>query len=219
MKKAILLGATGLTGGFVLRKLLKDERYEKIILFSRNSVELEDKKIEENLTDLFELKEQRNKFHADEVFCCVGTTSQKSKDRENYRKVDYGIPVSAAELCKENNISTFLVISAMGASPGSNIFYPRTKGEMERDVLAQNLEDLYILRPSLIKGEREEKNTLEEISRGFMKIVDPVLKGSFKKYRSIDAETIAEAMIVLANEGYPKTVIESDEIKKIATHQ
>jgi uncharacterized protein YbjT (DUF2867 family) len=149
MKTAIILGATGLTGGILLQKLIEDPRYSKIKLFSRSRVAVKDQKIEEHLVDLFKLEDHKEIFTADEVFCCVGTTKAKTPDEETYRKIDYGIPVTAAVLTAENKIPVFAVISALGADAGSKIFYNRTKGEMERDVLKQQIEKHTYFNPHL----------------------------------------------------------------------
>jgi uncharacterized protein YbjT (DUF2867 family) len=217
MKTAIILGATGLTGGVLLQQLLKDPRYGKIILFSRSSVKIENSKIEEHLVDLFQLENYKEQFKADQVFCCIGTTKSKTPNEETYRKIDYGIPVTAAKLCKENGISTFVVISALGANPDSGMFYNKVKGEMQRDVLAQKIKNTYIFQPSLIAGDRGEKRFFENVARQVMKILNYVLIGPLKKYRSIHPETIARAMLIVANKGFNKSIIESDEIKRIAT--
>ena len=127
MKTAILLGATGLTGGVLLHKLLDDNRYTTIKLFSRRSSGISHPKIQEYLIDMFRLEDIKNTFTADHIFCCIGTTSAKTADKELYRKIDYGIPVQAAKLCKENSISTFIVISSLGANSKSSIFYNRIK--------------------------------------------------------------------------------------------
>jgi uncharacterized protein YbjT (DUF2867 family) len=216
MKSAILLGATGLTGGILLKKLLKDPRYGKIILFSRSSVKIENKRIEEHLVDLFQLENYREQFKADQVFCCIGTTKSKTPNKETYRKIDYGIPVTAAKLCKENGISTFAVISALGANPDSGMFYNKVKGEMQRDVLAQNIKNTYIFQPSLIAGDRQEKRFFENLAKQAMKILNYALIGPLKKYRSIHPETIARAMLIVTNKDYGKSIIESEEIKEIA---
>jgi uncharacterized protein YbjT (DUF2867 family) len=216
MKTAILLGATGLTGGILLQKLLNDPQYEKILLFSRSSVKIENSKIEEHLVDLFQLEKYKEQFKADQVFCCIGTTKNKTPNEEAYRKTDYGIPVTAAKLCKENGISTFAVISALGGNPDSRMFYNKIKGEMQRDVLAQKIKNTYIFKPSLLAGDRGEKRFFENLVQQAMKILNYALIGSLKKYRSIHPETIARAMIIVANKDYQKSVIESDEIKKIA---
>lgn len=212
-KTAIILGATGLTGGILLNLLLKDARYEKIKLFSRSSVGVSNPKIEEHLIDLFELEKHKDIFQADEVFCCIGTTKSKTPDNETYKKVDHGIPFAAVKLCKENNIHTFIVVSAMGANPESKVFYNKTKGEMESDVLKQNIKNTYILQPGLIGGDRSEKRLGESIAKFFFKILNPIIP---KSYRTISPETIAKAIVVLANQGHSKKRIENQTLKEIA---
>lgn len=216
MKTAILLGATGLTGSTLLEKLLDDDRYSKIKLFSRSPIGVKNDKIEEHLIDLFELEKYETEFTGDEVHCCIGTTQAKTPDEETYHKIDYGIPVAAAKLAKKNNIRAFLVISALGADPESKFFYNRTKGEMEKDVLAQNIAETYIFQPSLIGGKREEKRPFEAAWKQVMKLGDHLLVGPLKKYRSIHPATIADAMIYVANHKYAATKIESREIAEIA---
>ncbi|MBK5213180.1 MAG: NAD(P)H-binding protein [Flavobacteriaceae bacterium] len=211
-KTAIILGATGLTGSILLDKLLKDDSFEKIKLFSRSYAEKNSPKIEEHLIDMFQLEDHSDAFKSDVVFCCIGTTKAKTPDKETYKKIDYGIPVAAAKLAKKNGIKTFIVISAMGADANSSIFYNKTKGEMQRDVLKQNVENTYILQPSLIVGDRDEKRFGEKMATFFMKTFGFLIP---KKYKMIKAETIAEAMLVLAEKGYSETIISSDKIKEI----
>ena len=212
-KTAIILGATGLTGNILLEKLLKDPSFEKIKLFSRSSAKKNSPKIEEHLIDMFQLEDYSEAFQADVIFCCIGTTKANTPDKETYKKIDYGIPVTAAKLAKQNNIESFIVISAMGADENSSIFYNKTKGEMQRDVLKQNIQKTYILRPSLIVGARNEKRFGEKIATFFMKSFGFLIPN---KYKMIKAETIAEAMIFLAKDGFAKQQINSDEIKQIA---
>ena len=212
-KTAIILGATGLTGSILLKKLLEDASFEKIKLFSRSTAEIDSPKIEEHLIDMFQLEKYSEAFTADVVFCCIGTTKSKTPDKETYKKIDYGIPVTATTLSKHNGIETFIVISAMGADVDSSIFYNKTKGEMQRDVLNQNIENTYVLQPSLIVGDRNENRFGEKVATVFMKIFGFLIP---KKYKMIKAETIAEAMLVLAKNGFSKQQITSNEIKQIA---
>lgn len=217
MKTAIILGATGLTGGLLLEKLLKDPSFDKIKLFSRSSVEKKSSKIEEHLIDMFQLEQHSEAVKADVVFCCIGTTKSKTPDKETYKKIDYGIPVTAAKLAKQNGIKTFIAISALGANPNSSVFYNKTKGEMQRDVLKQGFDsaqpDIYILQPSLIIGDRNEARFGENIAEFFMKVFGFLIP---KKYKMIKAETIAEAMRVLAKKGNTEKIITSEKIKEIA---
>ena len=219
-KTAILLGATGLTGNILLHKLLEDTRYDTIKLFSRTKIKGLPNKVTQFVGDLLNLEQFKEDFKGDEVYCCIGTTAKKTPDKELYKQIDYGIPVAAAKLSKENNITTFLVISAMGANKESSVFYNRTKGEMEHDVLEQNIIHTYILRPSLIGGERKERRIVEKVSLVVFKIIQPLFIGNFKQYKIINPESIAQAMLNLANRtSNAEVIITSDDIKKLAKKQ
>jgi uncharacterized protein YbjT (DUF2867 family) len=212
-KTAIILGASGLTGHSLLQKLIEDERYEKIKLFSRSKIEGLPSKVSQHIGDLLKFEQFKSEFTADEVYCCIGTTKSKTPDKPLYKEIDYGIPVAAAKLSKTNNIPTFLVISAMGANKNSSVFYNKTKGEMEQKILQQNLQNTFVLRPSLIGGNRNEKRTLEKIALRLFKVIQPLFIGKLKAYKIVNAETIAQAMIHLANtKNHSEVIITSDDI-------
>lgn len=214
-KTAIILGATGLTGSILLEKLINDHRYETIKLFSRSKIEGLPSKVKQFVGDILELESFKSDFTADEVYCCIGTTAKKTPDKTLYKKIDFGIPVTAAKLSKVNGIPTFIVISALGANAKSSIFYNRTKGEMEQAVRSEQIEKTHILQPSIIGGDRQEKRIGEKIGLMVFKILQPLFIGKLKKYRITPAEAIAQAMINLANSNISKTVITSEQITKI----
>ena len=215
-KTAIILGATGLTGHILLQKLIEDDRYDCIKLFSRSKIEGLPNKVTQVIADLFKLNQYKADFKADEVYCCIGTTAKKTPDKDLYKQIDYGIPVAAAKLSKENNIATFTVVSAMGANKNSRVFYNKTKGEMEYGVLQQNIKNTFILRPSLIGGARVESRPLEKIGLAIFKIIDFLLIGKLKQYKIIPPESIAQAMINLSNStNYSEVIVTSSDIKEI----
>ena len=193
--------------------LLVDEAYSKVKIFGRSPVEKNHPKIEEHLVDMFQLVNQKIVFTADVVFCCIGTTQAKSPNTELYKKIDYGIPVMSAKLCEENGIDTLVVVSAMGANPESKVFYNKIKGEMERDVLKENVKDIFIVRPSLIGGTRNEQRFGERVAQVGMKLFGFLIP---KPYKIIQPETIAKAMILLTKKGYSEKIITSEKIKEIA---
>lgn len=216
-KSAIILGATGLTGSILLHKLLEDDRYQSIKLFSRSKIEGLPSKVTQYIGDLLKLEDFKTEFIADEVYCCIGTTAKKTPDKTQYKKIDYGIPVTAAKLAKANNIDTFLVISAMGANKNSTVFYNKTKGEMEQDVLQYNIKNTFILRPSLIGGNRKESRILEKIALAVFKIIQPLFIGKLKQYKIIEPNDIAQAMLHLANSAsHAEVILTSNDIKQIS---
>lgn len=214
-KTAIILGATGATGSELLKLLLADGRYDTVKLFSRKASGVVNPKIEEHIVDLFQLEHYSADFTADVVFCCIGTTQAKTPDNETYHKIDFGIPAAAAKLAKENGIPSFIVVSALGADKKSRIFYNRTKGEMQEAVLAQNINHTHIVQPALILAERKEKRVSEKIGSVVMAVLNPLLWGNLKKYRSIKAATIARAMLWLNNNTYAKVVVPSNELQRL----
>ncbi|WP_068472092.1 NAD(P)H-binding protein [Saccharicrinis aurantiacus] len=217
-KTAIIIGASGLTGGLLLQKLIEDDQYESIKLFSRRSINHSSTKVKEFIGEIINLDQYESDFKGDVVFCCIGTTKAKTKDQSIYKAIDYGIPAKAALLSKKNHIKTFMVVSALGADSNSSVFYNRTKGEMEAVVSSAGITNTYILRPSLIVGKRSEFRLGERFASVVMRIMAPLMIGKLKKYRSINAEDIANCMYKLSNSQGDHTIIESDEIKFIANH-
>ena len=218
-KTAIILGASGLTGSIVLEKLLNDDRYDTIKLFSRKRIDGLPSKVKQYIGDLLEFETFKKDFKGDDVFCCIGTTAKKTPNKTAYKAIDYGIPVAAASLAKANKITTLVVVSSIGANSKSNVFYTRTKGEMERDVLSKKVEYTYILRPSIIDGNRKEQRLGEKIGLNVFKIFQPLFFGKLKKYKITEAEHIAQAMINLANSSSQEKIITSNKIKEIALNK
>ncbi len=200
-KTAIILGATGLTGSYLLELLLNSHDYKKVKIFTRRTIGKTHPKLEEIVCDVLKLEEQSDQFTADEVFVCIGTTKAKTPDKQLYYAIDYSIPTISAKLAEQNKISTFSVISAIGANAQSSVFYSRTKGEMERDILKCDIPNILIYRPSLIYGNRKDKRLGEKIGAFLIKSLQFLLIGKWKKYRAIRGEDLAKALF-LGVQGY-----------------
>ena len=212
-KTAIIIGATGATGKDVLKLLLKDNRYDKIKLFSRTTIGIKDSKVEEHVGNLFELNQFTEDFTGNEVYCCIGTTKKQTPDENIYRKIDFGIPLATAKLAQKNGISTILIMSSLGANANSTVFYTKTKGEMENEVSKTFIKRIFIFRPSLLIRKTKESRVLETISGYIMTFIGFLLLGRLKKYRAIKTETVALAMIRIANSKEESKLFLSDEIQ------
>tara|TARA_B100000809_G_scaffold105703_1_gene104213 strand:- start:2891 stop:3547 length:657 start_codon:yes stop_codon:yes gene_type:complete len=216
-KTAIIIGATGSTGKNILESLIRDDRYHKIKLFSRATCGIQHPKVEEHLGNLFELHQFTDDFTADELYCCIGTTKKQTPDENLYRKIDFGIPIAAAQLAKKNDIPTFLVMSSMGANSNSTTFYTKTKGQMENEVSKTFIKRTFIFRPSLLIRKTKESRVFESLAVSFMNMARFIFIGSMRKYRAIKTETVALAMIRTANSKEDSKRILSDEIQSLGS--
>jgi uncharacterized protein YbjT (DUF2867 family) len=216
MKSALLAGATGLTGKLLLYSLLDSKEYSAIFILVRKEITIKDPRLTQIIFNYDNPRDYENLPNADILFCCLGTTIKKAGSQEAFSKVDSQYPIHLAKVCSEKKYKKFLLITALGANPNSRIFYNRVKGETEEKIKSFNFKEIYFCRPSLILGNRTEFRVGEQIGKLFAKFISPLLFGSLRKYRAIEALIIAKAMIKLAstsNQGVH--IIESDELERL----
>ena len=211
-KSALLLGATGLTGGHLLHLLLESEEYDTIYIYVRRPLGIQNPKLKEIIIDY---ESYEGTVDADTVFCCLGTTIKIAKTKEAFKKVDQDYPVKIAQLQFNAGSKRFLVISAMGAASDSLFFYSRVKAEMEKLLSTIGYPKLFIFRPAIITGERNENRSGEKIATGIFEILNYILIGPLKKYQSVSAKAIASCMLSYScnNQVHGRVIISSDRIK------
>ncbi|ARN78263.1 nucleoside-diphosphate sugar epimerase [Nonlabens spongiae] len=214
--RAVVVGATGLTGSYVLNLLLEDEDYVEVVTLSRKRINNKHPKHKNHLADLFDPSTYSENLKGDHLYICTGTTQAKTPDNDEYYRIEHDLPVLVSEIALKNGMKKVIAISALGADPESRFRYNRGKGEMERDIEQLGFAEAYFVQPALIGGDREEKRTFEATWKKFQKIIDPLLVGFLRKYRTIYPKTIAQSMIFIAKNGYAVSRIESDELKQIA---
>lgn len=213
-KTVIIAGASGLTGSALLRQLSQDKSFERIILLSRKPLNSALPKVKEEIVDFSDLGRYSFWEEANAVFCCIGTTIKTAGSQENFRKVDYEIPVALGEQCAKYGIGMFL-ISSVGANAQSGNFYLRTKGETEQALAEKNLPYLYIYRPSMLLGNRKEARFGESLGKILMAPINPLLMGSLKKYRGVHVDKVATTIMEHAkNPEMGVHFVESDEINR-----
>jgi uncharacterized protein YbjT (DUF2867 family) len=218
IKTALLIGATGLTGSLCLRELIADNYFTYIEAWVRKPLDISHPKLKSILMD-FSMISQLPSTTATHIFCCLGTTIRKAGSQEAFREVDYGYVVELAKLAERSHAETFLVISSLGANAGSGNFYLRVKGEMEETIKKCTIPSIIIMRPSMLLGNRPEFRAGEQIGKGLMKAFNFLLVGKLKRYRGIEAATVARAMLTLAKEQSEGTfIVESDHIHKWQAH-
>lgn len=191
---ATIIGGTGLIGSHLIALIGTDHAFSKVKVLVRRPIENDNPKIEVIVIDFSDNESFRSAIHgSDAVFCAVGTTQKKVKgDKTAYRKVDYDIPVNAAQFCSETGCSRFLLVSSIGADSKSSNFYLGLKGQVEDAVRNMRIPSVTIFRPSMLIGKRKEFRFGEVIGKiGFVPF-------SFlipSKFKPVAARNVAKAMI------------------------
>lgn len=193
MKKAIIFGASGFVGSCLLNELLENPVYAQVTCIVRRPLLLTHKKLQVVICDFNAFSTV--KLEGDEVFIALGTTRKQTPDPREYYQIDHDYVVAAAKLCKESGVKSIFLVSAVGADSTSRFVYVRTKGEVERDIRALGFEHTHLFQPSMITGQRVQYRRLESSLIGVWNLLNPLLRGSLKRYRGIEGDQIAKAMV------------------------
>jgi len=216
MKTALIFGSSGLIGNQLVKIILQNNNYDRIKLFVRSVPEFIDSKIEIIQTDFFNLEKHKNTIIGDDCFFCIGTTHRDSPDKNEYRRIEYDIPVNVAKIAVLNAIESFVYVSSMGANPNSSGSYLKNKGQVEEQLKKLNFTKLVIIRPSILLGNRKTFRLGERIGIFVMKALSIFFLGSLKKYKPIKVEDVANAMIKIVEKKIEKTIFLSDQVEEIS---
>lgn len=196
MSKTILLaGATGLVGSACLPLLLTDERVGKVIAPVRRPLGLQHAKLEPWPAPSDDLLKGLRPVPVDAVICCLGTTMKIAGGQAAFIAVDKDLPLGIARWAKDLGVPTYGIISAMGADPGSRIFYSRVKGEVEQELVAMRFASLALFQPGILMGPRLRKRLGEVIGIGMAKAIGPLLPGRLKDFRAMPHDRLAKALV------------------------
>ena len=210
---ALVAGATGLTGSHLLTQLLADDRYLRVTALVRKTSPTPNRNVSPLVVDFDKLPALPK---ADDAYCCLGTTIKKAGSQVAFRKVDFEYVVNFARAARKAGADRFLVVSSIGANARSSIFYSRVKGEMENALREIGFGALHIFQPSLILGERKEHRAAERFGIAAFSVMGMAMWGPMRKYRPINATTIARAMIGSAfSDSAGTNTYQSDAIEKM----
>lgn len=208
-RNVLLAGATGLTGGFVLRELLADPAVAHVLAPTRRPLPAHPR-LDNPVGVLHRLLSQLQ-APVDVAICCLGTTIRHAGSREAFRMADYDLPLEVGQKARKLGARHYLVISSLGANASSRAFYNQVKGELELSLGKQDWPQLTIVRPSLLLGPRQEFRLAERLVAPFATL----LPG---RWRGIPAETVARALWRLAcAPGEGVRIVESDELHRLGS--
>jgi uncharacterized protein YbjT (DUF2867 family) len=215
-RRALIAGASGLVGGEVLRRLLSGANHPQVHALVRRPLAgpgldaaAAAGRLVQHTVDFATLARWRDFPPVDDVFVCLGTTLRAAGSHAAFRRVDFDAVVAVARIARRHGATRLAVVSALGADPGSRVFYNRVKGESELARL--DYPSLIVLRPSLLDGPRTETRPGERaallLSRPFARLIPARL-------RPVPASAVARCMVDAMRDPQPGLrIIESDRIQ------
>ena len=197
---AVVAGASGMIGNYLVNLLLEDAFYDVIVTLTRRPLAIDSPKVEQRLVDFDELN-AADLSGATHLFCCLGTTMKTAGSREAFRRVDYEYCERFARLGREAGATRLMLVSSGGADPKASSFYLRTKGQTEEAVSGLGFEALHIFRPSVLMGQRNEQRTAERFLAGAFRGFEFLMKGPLSKFRPMPAGVLSAAMAAAGERG------------------
>ncbi|MDC0737972.1 NAD(P)H-binding protein [Cognatishimia sp. SS12] len=216
----VILGATGAVGTEVVRALVAMDHVAQITLLTRRPfTALQSDKITEHHVDPLDPDSYAQHLAGHSVaICTLGVGAVSSVSRAEFRRVDHDAVVAFGSACDRAGIAQFQLLSSVGASPTSGVFYLRSKGELEAALKAMNFERLSLFHPSNILTPENRYGIGQALVLALWPKLTPLLAGPLRKYRGIKVETLGRA--IAQNSGLGKTgaeVLEWDDFQRLAS--
>lgn len=195
-RTALVAGGSGLVGARLLALLLNGSDYTRVLALSRRALPLDHARLANRVVRFDQsLAAQLKGLQCNDAFCCLGTTIRDAGSQQAFRAVDHDLVLEFARVALTAGAQRLVVISAVGASAASRSFYLRVKGETEQALQAVRFRALDIMAPSVLLGARRTLRPLELLGQGTLWTLNPLMLGSWSRYRGISAETVAKAML------------------------
>jgi uncharacterized protein YbjT (DUF2867 family) len=218
--KVVLFGATGMVGQGVLRECLLDPGVESVLAVGRSLTGQRDPKLREivhdNFWDFSNIESELAGFDA--CFFCLGVSSV-GMDAERYRHLTYDITLAAAKtLVKLNPGMVFIYVTGRGtdSSEGGSLMWARVKGKTENDLRKLPFKAAYMFRPAGIQPLHGVKSKTAWVQAIYVATAPllALLARTSPKYMTT-TEQVGRAMIKVARDGYPRPVLESEDINAV----
>jgi uncharacterized protein YbjT (DUF2867 family) len=218
--KVILFGATGMVGQGALRECLLDPAVERVLVIGRNPIHQRHAKLREirhdNFLDYSAIEPDLVGYDA--CFFCLGISSV-GLNEERYRQITYDFTLAAARvLSRLNPAMVFIYVTGRGtdSTERGRLMWARVKGKTENALLKLPFKAAYMFRPGAIQPLHGIKSKTAWVQAIYVAAapIFGLLRRMAPQYVTT-TERIGRAMIKVARDGYPRPVLESDDINQV----
>ncbi|KAJ7173685.1 hypothetical protein C8R46DRAFT_1189863 [Mycena filopes] len=194
---ALILGATGQTGGYLLKELLASSHFTRVAEFGRttslDTLPTGKDKLEQKTIDFEKPEEALQGGKWDVVFITLGTTAKAAGSSEAFERIDREYVINAARAAKGDYPQRLVYVSTGGASSKSRFLYPRSKGLTEEGLAGLGYADTIIFRPGLLTGTKRPELRVAETIAGYITPLFALISSNAEIKISTLAKSIAKA--------------------------
>jgi len=201
-KRVVIVGATGMVGGYALRYALENPAVASVTAIGRDKLGLSHPKLREVLhqdfADCSALAEAL--IGQDAAVYCLGTYTGAVPDAE-FRTITVDYTIEFARVLRSSSPeAAFSFLSGNGADPTgqSRLAFARYKGEAEKALLAAGFPHVYLFRPAYIYPVEPRKEP--NFSYRLLRAMYPAFRVLFPN-QVIRADDLAHAMVEAAVRG------------------
>ena len=199
MNNSLIFGSTGFIGTKVVSNLKNFEGLT--ITISRKKNPDFGSSVDQIIVEDFNLK-NIDLPKIDHVFICLGTKLRawelifmSKKKKDIFIKTDLDLIIKAAKKAKASGAKTISLVSAVGVKEGSLNTYMDIKGKVENEIIKLGFESTNFFRPGHLQGKASSEKWDTAVADFFSKIMDVFLVGPFTKFKSIEGDSVAKAMV------------------------
>lgn len=215
--RIVLVGATGMIGRAVIESAVGRSNIHLVAVARREVPLPKGARMELLLSDTGYWADAIAAGRPHVVVIALGTTMKAvGGDKAAFRAVDHDLVLECAAAAKAAGAHHLIVVSSVGAQFSSKSFYLSLKGEVEDKLAKLHFERLDILRPGLLRGRREgPARPAERLGMIFSPVLDLLLAGSLRSYRSVRAIDLAKVILNLASSRqHGRHVLEHDDFRR-----
>jgi len=194
----LLAGATGLIGGLILQRLEQSAAVAGIVAVARKGVAATTTKVRQCIGPIDDWPALVADSQCDIAISALGTTLRQAGSQAAFVAVDHDAALAFARSACGAGARRFIMVSSVGAHPGSRNFYLATKGRAEASIQSVGFDRLDILRPGLLRGTRQgEVRIAERLGIMLSPLTDLLTPRVLDHFRSIAASDVADAALAL----------------------
>ena len=194
-KTALLFGIDTVVGEFVLKYLLRHGAYQRIVVFSAKKIKIRHRKVENLVVNFDDVDSFADLIKGDDLFYCTSSFLQKTtyQLQEGSSTIKNTIPVARA--ASRNEVNQYLLLSGINADPEALLPTDRLRGELEEAIKQMSFWATHIFKPAVLIGRIEGNRWGEQFAGALRRGLDLLTGGLVSRYRPLEADVVAKAMV------------------------